>query len=523
MSEVNEPAAWRGQFDGLIDESVGRANGYSYSPVGGGGGGGGGGAPAGDWRFQLREFAKGAAEMSVAFGKGVRDVVKQSVLKEDSLIVRKFKGPCATISKKLVLLNEYLPEDRDPVRAWTVIASVWFFALTALFVNFVPTSTPLVKTMKTHPPSASLILLPDGRHLAFREQGVPADQARYSIMFSHSFLSSRLAGIPGLKDSLLQEFGIRLVTYDLPGFGESDPHPLRDLESSAMDILHLSYALNITNKFWVMGFSDGSKHAWAALHYIPDRIEGAIMIAPMINPYEPHLDKDERRRIWGNLTVKKRLMLFLARKFPRLLPYFYRRSFLSGNHGCIEAWLSSSLGKKDRALIEDKMFKDFWQRDVEESVRQANAKPFVEEAVLQVSYWGFSLSDLQPHGKRKAKGILAWLKSAYRPAQKGLTGFIGPVHVWHGGEDRVVPPSSSDFVRRVLPEVMLHKLPYEGHFTYLYFCDECHRQIFSIALGNPQGPLTPKEDAQPPDENDNSKIVTAADVERTYSSADEFR
>nr|GEZ74120.1 putative hydrolase/acyltransferase [Tanacetum cinerariifolium] len=36
------------------------------------------------------------------------------------------------------------------------------------------------------------------------------------------FLSSRVAGILEIKDSLLQELGDRLVPYDLPGFGESD-------------------------------------------------------------------------------------------------------------------------------------------------------------------------------------------------------------------------------------------------------------------------------------------------------------
>lgn len=47
----------------------------------------------------------------------------------------------------------------------------------------------------------------------------------------------------------------------------------------------------------------------------------------------------------------------------------------------------------------------------------------------------------------------------------------------------------SGFVHRVLPGVMLQKLPYEGHFTYFYFCDECHRQMFTTVYGNPQGPL----------------------------------
>lgn len=40
------------------------------------------------------------------------------------------------------------------------------------------------------------------------------------------------------------------------------------------------------------------------------------------------------------------------------------------------------------------MFQEFWQQDVKESIRRGNAKPFVEEAVLQVLSWGFSLGDL---------------------------------------------------------------------------------------------------------------------------------
>lgn len=80
-------------------------------------------------------------------------------------------------------------------------------------------------------------------------------------------------GIPGVKDSLLQEFGIRLLTYDLPGFGESDPHPNRNLETSAMDMAFLADALGV-DRFWVVGYSSGSMHAWSALRYIPDRLAG---------------------------------------------------------------------------------------------------------------------------------------------------------------------------------------------------------------------------------------------------------
>lgn len=66
-----------------------------------------------------------------------------------------------------------------------------------------------------------------------------------------------------------------LITYDLPGFGESDPHHDRNLNSSALDMLYLADALRV-DKFWVVGFSGGGMHAWAALRYIPTRLAGTF-------------------------------------------------------------------------------------------------------------------------------------------------------------------------------------------------------------------------------------------------------
>ncbi|XP_059626743.1 uncharacterized protein LOC132269526 isoform X2 [Cornus florida] len=497
MSEANDTRSWREEFPGLVGDT-----GIRYAAASGGGGGIGvrtsaaaefgvkSGGESETWKYHAVEFAKGLGEMSVEFGRGCRDIVKQNFLTEDSYVVRKFRGPCVKACGKLRFLNEYLPEDRDPIHSWTVIFFVFILALGALYANTeYDTTTPLVKKMRIHPPNASRILLPDGRHLAYQEQGVPAQRARFSMIVPHSFLSSRLAGIPGLKDSLLQEFGIRVVTYDLPGFGESDPHPKRNLESSALDMLHLSYAVGITEKFWVVGYSGGSIHAWAALRYIPDRLAGAAMVAPMVNPYEPSMTKGERSRTWEKWTPRRKLMYILAHRFPRLLSCLYRRSFLSGKHGQIDKWLSLSLGNWDRVLIEEPKFEEFWQRDVEESVRQRNVKPFVEEAVLQVSNWGFRLADLKIQKKHRGKGIIQWLKSMYSQTEEELTGFLGPIQIWQGMDDMVVPPSMTDFVQRVLPSAMVHKLRYDGHFSYFYFCDGCHRHIVSTLFGNPQGPL----------------------------------
>ncbi|KAJ4972094.1 hypothetical protein NE237_005193 [Protea cynaroides] len=413
------------------------------------------------FKDQVKGFLAASAEMLLELARGCRDVVQQNLWNEDSYIVRKFRGPLAKISSRLSFLNEYLPEDRDPVHAWPVIFFVVVMALAVLLnVNTGQgRSVPLVKKLYIHPPNANRIQLPDGRDIAYHEQGVPADRARFSLVAPHSFLSSRLAGIPGVKASLLEEFGVRLVTYDLPGFGESDPHPSRNLNSSALDMSYIADAVGASNKFWVMGYSGGSIHAWAALRYTPERLAGAAMFAPMVNPYESTMTKDERQRTWEKWTPRRKLMYFLARRFPRFLPFFYHRSFLSGKHGQLDKWLAVSLRKRDRALVEEPSFEAFWQRDVEESVRQGNSKPFIEEAVLQVSNWGFSLADLQVQKKHKGKGILNWIQSIYSRPESELTGFLGPIHIWQGMDDGVVPPSMTDYVHRVLPGATIHKLP----------------------------------------------------------------
>jgi pimeloyl-ACP methyl ester carboxylesterase len=42
-------------------------------------------------------------------------------------------------------------------------------------------------------------------------------------------------------------------------------------------MLHLADALDIPDKFWVVGYSGGGMHAWSALRYIPDRVAGTYL------------------------------------------------------------------------------------------------------------------------------------------------------------------------------------------------------------------------------------------------------
>lgn len=87
------------------------------------------------------------------------------------------------------------------------------------------------------------------------------------------------------------------------------------------------------------------------LFFVLTESAGAAMFAPMINPYEPSMTKEEMRRTWKEWLPRRKFMYFLARRFPKLLSFSYRQSFLSGKHGCIDKWMSLSLKKKVINLI----------------------------------------------------------------------------------------------------------------------------------------------------------------------------
>jgi pimeloyl-ACP methyl ester carboxylesterase len=61
------------------------------------------------------------------------------------------------------------------------------------------------------------------------------------------------------------------VSFDRPGYGESDPNPKQTVKSLALDIQELADQLDLGTKFYVIGNSIGGQLAWGCLKYIPHR------------------------------------------------------------------------------------------------------------------------------------------------------------------------------------------------------------------------------------------------------------
>lgn len=69
----------------------------------------------------------------------------------------------------------------------------------------------------------------------------------------------------------VQELGVYVVSFDRPGYGESDSDRSRTLKSLALDIEELADQLGLGSKFYVIGYSMGGQVIWSCLKYIPNR------------------------------------------------------------------------------------------------------------------------------------------------------------------------------------------------------------------------------------------------------------
>ena len=73
------------------------------------------------------------------------------------------------------------------------------------------------------------------------------------------------------SQELVEELGIYMLFFDRAGYGDSDANPKRCLKSDATDVEELADALQLGDKFYVVGCSMGGYIAWSCLHYIPHR------------------------------------------------------------------------------------------------------------------------------------------------------------------------------------------------------------------------------------------------------------
>lgn len=259
------------------------------------------------------------------------------------------------------------------------------------------------------------VALRDGRRLSFDQQG-PHDGP--AVLYFHGAGASALARPPG---DIATAAGVRLVSVERPGIGESDPLPHRSIVDWPADVGAVADALGLET-FAVLGWSAGGPYALACAALLPDRVAACGVLFGAVP-----LDWDG----WSEGVE------------PDLVPY-YELAARSPDA------LRDALAQL--AVDPEAFIRMFLERD-------PSAAPLLEDndVVAQV------LADCRRAFRQGADAMALDTTLIYSPWDFDVSSIGVPVRLVYGVEDRTCPPSWGRRLAARIPTATLTVLDDVGH------------------------------------------------------------
>ena len=124
-----------------------------------------------------------------------------------------------------------------------------------------------------------LVLTPDGRTLAVEDAG---DRGGYPVMVHVGTPGCRRLYGTTVADAASR--GLRLISYDRPGYGDSTPSPGRSTADCAADVQVICDALGI-DRLAMWGLSGGGPHVLACAALLPNLVVAAAALCSLA-PYD---------------------------------------------------------------------------------------------------------------------------------------------------------------------------------------------------------------------------------------------
>ncbi len=132
-------------------------------------------------------------------------------------------------------------------------------------------------------PDTETVRTDDGQVLSFCQWG---DRSGRPVWYLHGAPGSRYLYPRGFD---CRRWGVRLITYDRPGYGRSDRRPGRSVDSAATDVRAIADQLSLT-EFAVVGVSAGGPHALAVAAGLGARVTRCAVISGLAPPDADGLD-----------------------------------------------------------------------------------------------------------------------------------------------------------------------------------------------------------------------------------------
>jgi len=275
------------------------------------------------------------------------------------------------------------------------------------------------------PTAPQRITAPDGRSLDLWLAG-PADG---DPLIFHSGTPG--AGLPfGWHVRTLAERGLRYVNASRPGYGDSTRREGRSVASVVDDTRTVLDHLG-ADRAWNLGWSGGGPHALACAALMPERVRGTALIAS-VAPYPAEgldylagMGAENVEEFSAALAGARELIPFKERARPQ---------FMDMTPDEVAGAFGDLVNDVDRGSVTGEL-------------AEYLAALFHEG--LRTGYWGWFDDDM------------AFVK----PWGFDVGSIAGPVHVWQGAHDRMVPFGHGEWLAAHLPNARPHLFQDEGHLT----------------------------------------------------------
>lgn len=274
-------------------------------------------------------------------------------------------------------------------------------------------------------PETRVIATPDGRALMLELGGDPGGAP---ILVHSGTPNSRHLYDGWLRDA--EEHGIRLISYDRPGYGGSDPQPGRTVADCAEDVRAIAMALGLP-RFALWGWSGGGPHALACAALLPDLVAAVSVLASSAPYGAPDLDYFAGM---GEYNVDGIKLYFEDRAAARADTKEDRLAFLESTPDQLRELLKSLVSPVDAAAMVDDLVA--WEiRCIRDGLATSD-EGWWEDNVADLEPWGFDFASIRV-----------------------------PVQVWQGRHDRFVPFQHGEWLAAHVPGAEAHLSDSDGHQT----------------------------------------------------------
>ncbi len=266
---------------------------------------------------------------------------------------------------------------------------------------------------------------PDGRTLQVVEDGDPGGRP---VLVHNGTPNSRLLYSRDVE--VAQRQGVRLISYDRPGYGGSSPRPDRKVADCAEDVRAIAGALGL-DQLAVWGISGGGPHAIASAALLGDLVPAVGVLASIAPWGAPGLNYFEGM---GELNVEDMKLSISDPPAARAKCERDREEMLKMDAEGLFEYLKTLLSDVDAQVLTGEFAE--YMIACTRSGLAPGAEGWWEDDRAFLGDWGFALEDIRT-----------------------------PVLLLHGRQDRFVPFNHGEWLAAHIPGVQAELNDYDGHLS----------------------------------------------------------